>query len=175
PWLVILHDQLALAHNQIRGIALAVGNKHTQELTKEQIASFVALAGVVLIARPVSFFASPTSPALESAASLASASSNFTSMPQNFTSDLDLPLDPATDGIPDVSPTERLIGILMALLSVLGASAAYTTIRALGTWSNQTADQMTTVRPGSIAAYFGADLLSRAGRRRQVEWFEVVL
>ncbi|KAK3946816.1 hypothetical protein QBC32DRAFT_356425 [Pseudoneurospora amorphoporcata] len=97
---------------------------------KEQIASFVALAGVVLIARPVSFFASPTSPALESAASLASASSNFTSMPQNFTSDL--PLDPATDGIPDVSPTERLIGILMALLSVLGASAAYTTIRALG-------------------------------------------
>ncbi|KAK1773028.1 hypothetical protein QBC45DRAFT_428649 [Copromyces sp. CBS 386.78] len=38
PWLVILHDQLALAHNQIRGIALAVGNKHTQELTtlKEQ-------------------------------------------------------------------------------------------------------------------------------------------
>ncbi|CCC13922.1 unnamed protein product [Sordaria macrospora k-hell] len=50
---------------------------------REQIASFVALAGVVLIARPVSFFASSTTsgaPALESPQFPASTSSNFTSL-----------------------------------------------------------------------------------------------
>ena len=103
---------------------------------KEQIASFVALAGVVLIARPVSFFASSDT-GLETVPSPA----NITSMTHNLTTAL--PPDPSSattattsphghDGIPDVSPAERLIGILMALLSVLGASAAFTTIRALG-------------------------------------------
>ncbi|KAK3946503.1 hypothetical protein QBC32DRAFT_391914, partial [Pseudoneurospora amorphoporcata] len=32
-WLVALHEQVAVAHNQIRGIPVAIGNKHTQELT----------------------------------------------------------------------------------------------------------------------------------------------
>ncbi|KAK3344713.1 hypothetical protein B0H65DRAFT_425241 [Neurospora tetraspora] len=90
---------------------------------KEQIASFVALAGVVLIARPVSFFASST-PA-------ATVSPSFGSNQNNITSSA-FPTIPDSTGIPDVSPAERLIGILTALLSVLGASSAYTTIRALG-------------------------------------------
>ncbi|KAK1774871.1 hypothetical protein QBC45DRAFT_396688 [Copromyces sp. CBS 386.78] len=104
---------------------------------KEQIASFVALAGVVLIARPVSFFASSdvSTPTVSPSFDPSSGSSNFTSIAANLTSPASSTpshsQDPAS-GIPDVSPTERLIGILMALLSVLGASAAYTTIRALG-------------------------------------------
>ncbi|KAK3490273.1 uncharacterized protein B0T23DRAFT_320116 [Neurospora hispaniola] len=92
---------------------------------KEQIASFVALAGVVLIARPISFlFSSPPSTST-------TVSPSFD--PNTNATNLTSPASPATNNITDdIPPSLRLLGIASALLSVLGASAAYTTIRALG-------------------------------------------
>ncbi|KAK0741878.1 hypothetical protein B0T21DRAFT_360281, partial [Apiosordaria backusii] len=76
---------------------------------KEQIASFIALFGVVLIAKPTSLFSSDSSS----------------------------PPPPSEEGShrppgDDATPTQRLFAILVALLGVLGAAGAYSTIRWIG-------------------------------------------
>ncbi|KAH6613358.1 hypothetical protein F5144DRAFT_596712 [Chaetomium tenue] len=87
---------------------------------KEQLASLIALAGVVLIARPTSLFntaAGPTNPETHPAT------------PTNTTTTTASP--PAAGE--DATPAQRLVAILVALLGVLGAAGAYTTIRYIGT------------------------------------------
>ncbi|KAL2131469.1 hypothetical protein VTI74DRAFT_4980 [Chaetomium olivicolor] len=77
---------------------------------KEQLASLIALAGVVLIARPTSLFGGATTP------------------------EPTRPQDPSNTSASDDEPTpsQRLLAILVALLGVLGAAGAYTTIRYIG-------------------------------------------
>jgi len=85
---------------------------------KEQLASLLAFAGVVLIARPTSLFSSD--PATDpSAVAVAVA------VPRNAT-------QPLAASPEHVSPSERLGAIGVALLGVLGGSGAFTTIRAIG-------------------------------------------
>ncbi|KAK4188802.1 putative AAA family ATPase pontin [Podospora australis] len=73
---------------------------------KEQLASFIALAGVVLIARPTSLFASSSS------------------VPEDESP------SHAIGGEP--TPGQRILAIFAALLGVLGAAGAFTTIRWIG-------------------------------------------
>jgi drug/metabolite transporter (DMT)-like permease len=79
---------------------------------REQLASLLALAGVVLIARPTSLFGTTTTTPDQT--------NSTTPTPHSETSSDDTP------------PTQRLIAILVALLGVLGAAGAYTTIRYIG-------------------------------------------
>ncbi|KAK0705054.1 hypothetical protein B0H67DRAFT_498566 [Lasiosphaeris hirsuta] len=82
---------------------------------KEQMASFIALGGVVLIARPTSLFGGSES---ESTTGPVEAPGNVTqTMPH-------LGDEP--------TPAERLWAIGLALIGVLGASGAYTFIRWIG-------------------------------------------
>jgi drug/metabolite transporter (DMT)-like permease len=89
---------------------------HDPFTRKEQIAGFVAFAGVVLIARPTSLFslgettAPPSSPV---------------DLPGNLTQPHEVLAEHAT-------PSQRLTAIGVALLGVLGGSGAFTTIRAIG-------------------------------------------
>ncbi|KAK0652077.1 hypothetical protein B0T16DRAFT_321267 [Cercophora newfieldiana] len=76
---------------------------------REQIASFLALAGVVLIARPTSFFGSSETP-----------------------SSTGPPEAPAPQADEDSTPSRRLIGVGISMIGVLGASGAYTFIRWIG-------------------------------------------
>lgn len=69
----------------------------------EQIASFIALSGVILIARPTSFFS--------------------TSQPENT--------DP-NDDYSQPTSAERLSAIGVAMVGVLGSAGAYTTLRWIG-------------------------------------------
>jgi drug/metabolite transporter (DMT)-like permease len=80
----------------------------------EQVASFIALAGVVLIAHPASLFSS------ESPATMAPPEN-----PGNRTSTL-----PGLDH--QATAAERLSAIGIALIGVLGAAGAFTTIRWIG-------------------------------------------
>ncbi|RKL35522.1 hypothetical protein BFJ72_g8752 [Fusarium proliferatum] len=77
----------------------------------EQLATLVALLGVVLIARPASLF---------------SGSDDDKSTPE----------PPEVSGIPGIdheaTPEERLIAVGIALLGVLGAAGAFTTLRTIG-------------------------------------------
>jgi drug/metabolite transporter (DMT)-like permease len=84
---------------------------------KEQLASVIALAGVVLIARPTSLFGTPTLTNPEAAS------------PNNSTTPTTHPTPPTTD---EPTPAQRLLAILVALVGVLGAAGAYTTIRYIG-------------------------------------------
>lgn len=82
---------------------------------KEQIASFLALAGVILIARPTSFFGGSEAPV-------------STGPPEalgNVTATV-----PQMEG--ESNPSERLMGVGIAMIGVLGASGAYTFIRWIG-------------------------------------------
>lgn len=85
---------------------------HDPFTRKEQISSFLALAGVVLIARPTSLFSSAAAHA--DVAARAAATSDMPHL-----------------GEP-VSPSQRLTAIGVALLGVLGGSGAITTIRTIG-------------------------------------------
>ncbi|KAI0202621.1 hypothetical protein F4808DRAFT_68011 [Astrocystis sublimbata] len=92
----------------------------------EQLASFLALGGVVLITRPTSLFSSageddgPVRKAIEAIA-------NATITATEATSSSSTTVDPH-------SPTtaERIGAIGVALLGVLGTSVAFTTLRAIG-------------------------------------------
>ncbi len=90
-----------------------LGEKFTRV---EQIATIVSLLGVVLIARPTSFF--HTSDTEGGAAAAAVANST----------------EPASHDFRPPTPTsaQRLTAIAVALLGVLGAAGAYTTIRIIG-------------------------------------------
>jgi drug/metabolite transporter (DMT)-like permease len=91
----------------------------------EQIAAYVSLFGVVLIARPVSLFASlrshtePVPPA--------SGDGDF--VPSNKT--LPSPDRLAAD-YDSVTPAQRGMAVGIAMLGVFGAAGAYTTIRWIG-------------------------------------------
>lgn len=83
----------------------------------EQVAAFISLFGVVLIARPTSLF-SPSSP------------SSSTPPPSNGTTSA----PDATDAgdYSSVTPEQRALAVAVALLGVLGAATAYTTLRWIG-------------------------------------------
>ncbi|KAF1835091.1 hypothetical protein BDW02DRAFT_597608 [Decorospora gaudefroyi] len=91
----------------------------------EQMAAYVSLFGVVLIARPVSLFSAlshsdePVPPA--------SGDSDF--VPSNITNASHDRL--ATD-YDSVTPTQRATAVGIAMVGVLGAAGAYTTIRWIG-------------------------------------------
>lgn len=80
----------------------------------EQLATAVALLGVVLIAQPAALFANPA------------ADESSTSEPPESSSG-------STPGLDhDTTPEERLIAVGVALIGVCGAAGAFTTLRALG-------------------------------------------
>ncbi len=86
----------------------------------EQIAAGVSLTGVVLIARPTSLVQGHTD-----TAPVASGAADGTLM-TNATMPSEI------QQLADVSPTQRLIAVGVALIGVLGAACAYTTIRWIG-------------------------------------------
>jgi drug/metabolite transporter (DMT)-like permease len=93
---------------------------HDPFTRKEQIASFIALAGVILIAKPTSLF------------SLGAQQSHAT--PAHAEAPTNSTVTESIIGNTDnVSPTQRLIAIGVALLGVLGGSGAFTAIRWIGT------------------------------------------
>ncbi|CAK7263371.1 hypothetical protein SEPCBS57363_000543 [Sporothrix epigloea] len=100
---------------------------------KEQIASVVALLGVVLITQPLSLSSSPSSPApfeidFDSNAFNAT---DIATLHDAFNTTAGLSRAPADSG--SVPTLQRLLAIAIALLGVLGTSCAFTTIRAMGT------------------------------------------
>lgn len=82
---------------------------------KEQLASLIALAGVVLIARPTSFFGGSDS---ETTGSPPGTQGNGTQSVSQMGN--------------EPTPAQRLMAIGVAMIGVLGASGAYTTIRWIG-------------------------------------------
>lgn len=92
----------------------------------EQIAAYISLFGVVLIARPASLFAA-LSHSTEAVPS-AGADSDIV-FPKNVTA-------PSSDRLAAdydaVTPTQRATAVGLAMLGVLGAAGAYTTIRWIG-------------------------------------------
>ncbi|KAF2833407.1 hypothetical protein CC86DRAFT_365319 [Ophiobolus disseminans] len=88
----------------------------------EQIAAYVSLFGVILIARPVSLFASLSHSDETAIGDGISAPSNTTTAdPGRLAAEHD-----------SVTPTQRATAVGFALLGVLGAAGAYTTIRWIG-------------------------------------------
>lgn len=79
-----------------------------------QVAALISLLGVVLIARPTSFFNSASSPV------------NFT-VPENGTSEA-----MGTTSSPAPTSTQRFSAILVSLLGVVGSAGAFTFIRLIG-------------------------------------------
>ncbi|KAF8647967.1 hypothetical protein AX16_006428 [Volvariella volvacea WC 439] len=86
---------------------------------KEALAGLISLLGVVLIARPTAIFGNHTDLNLQS------------NLDAAFGNDATLELSTVipTD---KVTPTERLIAVGVAMLGVVGATGAYTTLRAIG-------------------------------------------
>lgn len=91
----------------------------------EQIAAYVSLSGVVLIARPVSLFAALS----RSGASVPAASGDQEVVFPNKTAASTDRLAAEYDA---VTPTQRATAVGIAMLGVLGAAGAYTTIRWIG-------------------------------------------
>ncbi|KAF1946169.1 hypothetical protein EJ02DRAFT_500296 [Clathrospora elynae] len=91
----------------------------------EQVAAYVSLFGVVLIARPVSLFAALG----HSDGSVPPASGDSNLVPSNITA-------PSPDRLAadydSVTPTQRATAVGIAMLGVLGAAGAYTTLRWIG-------------------------------------------
>ncbi|KAF2018196.1 hypothetical protein BU24DRAFT_440860 [Aaosphaeria arxii CBS 175.79] len=88
----------------------------------EQIAAYISLFGVVLIARPVSLFTSLSNtqdPPPDSA------NADLLPAPTNATS-------PIASNYDSVTPAQRAGAVGVALLGVFGAAGAYTTIRWIG-------------------------------------------
>lgn len=91
----------------------------------EQIAAYISLFGVVLIARPVSLFAAlsdhkePVPPA--SADSDLILSNTTAASSDRLAADYD-----------SVTPKQRAMAVGIAMIGVLGAAGAYTTIRWIG-------------------------------------------
>lgn len=91
----------------------------------EQIAAYVSLFGVVLIARPVSLFAAlshsdePVPPASGDGDFIPS--NGTVASPDRLAADYD-----------SVTPTQRATAVGIAMLGVIGAAGAYTTIRWIG-------------------------------------------
>jgi len=93
----------------------------------EQMAAYVSLFGVVLIARPVSLFSFLSHS--KDAVPPASGNADFISVPANTTVAAPNPLASDYDS---VTPAQRATAVGVAMLGVLGAAGAYTTIRWIG-------------------------------------------
>lgn len=91
----------------------------------EQIAAYVSLVGVVLIARPASLFAflshSDTPVPSASGDSDLALASNVTAEPTRLAAEFDA-----------VTPAQRASAVGVALVGVIGAAGAFTTIRWIG-------------------------------------------
>lgn len=89
----------------------------------EQIAAYVSLFGVVLIARPAALFAALSSHSDER---VPPGSSNSDFVPSSNTTS-------GSHDRPDtVTPSQRAAAVGVAMLGVLGAAGAYTTMRWIG-------------------------------------------
>lgn len=93
---------------------------HEPFTRKEQIAGVISFFGVVLIARPTSLFQVYSGPSTAGAGSTDGLTST------NATEPTDL------QGLNEVTPAQRLTAVGVALIGVLGAASAYTTIRWIG-------------------------------------------
>ena len=91
----------------------------------EQMAAYVSLFGVFLIARPVSLFAALS----HSDEPIPPASGDGDFVPSNATIGDPSRLASEYDA---VTPTQRATAVGVAMLGVLGAAGAYTTIRWIG-------------------------------------------
>ncbi|KAH9876054.1 hypothetical protein J1614_003933, partial [Plenodomus biglobosus] len=91
----------------------------------EQIAAYISLFGVILIARPFSFFASISqpnpNPNSDPIPTPAANSTTPASSPDRLAADYDA-----------VTPLQRATAVGIAMLGVVGAAGAYTTIRWIG-------------------------------------------
>jgi len=85
----------------------------------EQIAGLVSFLGVILIARPTSLLPFPSTPPSASGTGDLIPTTNITSPPD-------------LQGLKNVTPAQRLSAVGVALIGVLGAACAYTTIRWIG-------------------------------------------
>ncbi|KNG47918.1 duf6 domain-containing protein [Stemphylium lycopersici] len=92
----------------------------------EQIAAYVSLFGVVLIARPMSLFAALS----HSAEPVPPASGDSDLIPSNTTA---VSPDRLAADYDSVTPTQRAMAVGIAMLGVFGAAGAYTTIRSPNT------------------------------------------
>ncbi|TPX10548.1 uncharacterized protein E0L32_008434 [Thyridium curvatum] len=93
---------------------------HEPFTRKEQIGSYIALAGVVLIARPTSLFSS-------SSGNGSTPPEIAPGIPANGTDPYSSP-----GGEMEATPLQRLGAIGISLVGVLGAALAFTTIRSIG-------------------------------------------
>ena len=94
---------------------------HEPFTRSEQIAGLVSFLGVVLIARPASLLSNPTGSSTGgSGGADGLATTNSTNM------------HPNSQGLDKVTPSQRLGAVGVALVGVLGAACAYTTIRWIG-------------------------------------------
>ncbi|CAE7193647.1 hypothetical protein P3342_009478 [Pyrenophora teres f. teres] len=92
----------------------------------EQMAAYVSLFGVVLIARPVSLFAAfnhseDTVPSTAGNSDLIPSNTTTTDPPGHLAADYDA-----------VTPTQRAMAVGVAMLGVLGSAGAFTTLRWIG-------------------------------------------
>ncbi|KAI1449361.1 hypothetical protein F5Y02DRAFT_413872 [Annulohypoxylon stygium] len=94
---------------------------HDTFTRREQLASFIALGGVVLITRPLSLFSGASSP--QTAPSVVAAEAIFNATAEEISY-------PGGEHMP--TSAERLKAIGVALLGVLGAAGAITSLRCIG-------------------------------------------
>lgn len=94
---------------------------HEPFTRSEQIAGVVSLLGVIMIARPTSFLPS---------ASTTSTGGNGS--PDGMATTNSTKAHPDSQGLDNVTPSQRLGAVGVALVGVLGAACAYTTIRWIG-------------------------------------------
>jgi drug/metabolite transporter (DMT)-like permease len=91
----------------------------------EQMAAYVSLFGVVLIARPVSLFSALS----HSDEPVPPATGDLDALPSNTTATSP---DRLAADYDSVTPTQRATAVGIAMLGVIGAAGAYTTIRWIG-------------------------------------------
>jgi hypothetical protein len=90
----------------------------------EQIAAYVSLFGVVLIARPTSLFSSSSTPP-------ASGDGDPTPI-ADFNSTIDPTRDHFANNYDSVTPAQRAGAVGVAMIGVLGATCAFTCLRWIG-------------------------------------------
>ena len=92
----------------------------------EQIGGLVSIVGVVLIARPASLFSRGSTDASPSA------SGNLDGSATVNGTKVTAPTSPDASNYDNVTPAQRLGAVGIALIGVIGAATAYTTIRWIG-------------------------------------------
>ncbi|KAJ4345964.1 hypothetical protein N0V95_005829 [Ascochyta clinopodiicola] len=90
--------------------------------TREALAALIAFSGVLLVARPTWLFPNPPVDPITGAPEPTEAITNILALVTSA---------PATSPAP-ISPTQRSLAVLAAILGAFGASTAYATIRVIG-------------------------------------------